>query len=366
MLFDLIVVDRYRQLIDFAAEEKRWLEMREINDAAAFDLMSGFAFGSTHGTNLLRDAKSRQTLLFRHYKERSQGMWKHEFPRMAVFFRWLNLDLTSSAARWMERWIYQSYAAAKGDAGQTVPPLLLNHFTLRSGDFSGKALNVDKEVNADAELLAEIHDHTVAGAETTGQIVTHAVRQLSERPDLQTELRAELATCATHGSSVPRYADLSRLRLLHAIVVESLRFRKRGPFPRVSTETLHLDELDAIIPSGTRVFVYSWAIHRDAALYARPAEWSPYRWLRDDLDGFPERHTDFSRGFLVFGTGDRSCPGLDFALYEMKTLLWAIYSKYQTELADEKSYAYDLPFTPRNGFHDLNVLFQLAASACAS
>ena len=57
---------------------------------------------------------------------------------------------------------------------------------------------------------------------------------------------------------------------------------------------------------------------------------------------------------LVIG----ACPGLDFAYCEMKLLLFAVYARHRTQLADDNSHNYVAPFAIRRGLQKLNALFE--------
>ncbi|KAL2623161.1 hypothetical protein R1flu_003366 [Riccia fluitans] len=77
--------------------------------------------------------------------------------------------------------------------------------------------------------------------------------------------------------------------------------------PHMSTEDSEI--LGYEIPAGTTLFVNVHAIHRDPALYERPLDFYPERFLgsEKDVHGF-----DFD--LLPFGAGSRMCPGKGLGL----------------------------------------------------
>ncbi len=71
------------------------------------------------------------------------------------------------------------------------------------------------------------------------------------------------------------------------------------------------------IPTGAIVIMSPYLVHRDAALWDRPEDFDPARFL--DV-----RRDDVARGsYLPFGAGPRLCIGRDLALLEA-TLLTAV------------------------------------------
>lgn len=300
------------------------LNIREINDAAAFDFVTSYIFGSLAGTNLLEDGPLRQVFLGQHYKERSQGFWRQELPFLAKWATQLGLDVTTSSAKWMQDWFVRSYEKSQ-TADHGTRAVVLKHLSEKLPDM------IQRPRTADLALLSEIHDLGVAGAETTGQVITEAMLALSRRPSLQDTLRMELRS----QTQPMRPVDLGRLPLLHAILVETLRHRDPGPLPREASQHITSIAGCSYVPQGTRVTVYPHVMHRDPRIFPLPDEWDPSRWLRDSCAGSPERCGETGRNFLAFGGGNRSCVARDFAMFEMKSLLAAVYSSYKTHLIDE-------------------------------
>lgn len=83
------------------------------------------------------------------------------------------------------------------------------------------------------------------------------------------------------------------------------------------------------IPSGTGVLFDTWGMHRD------PEYWGP------DVNEFiPERHADhqtFPDHFTPFGSGQRQCIGMRFALMEVKTILIRFIKEYTVDLPSDVS-----------------------------
>ncbi|KAJ9176609.1 hypothetical protein P3X46_011901 [Hevea brasiliensis] len=106
-------------------------------------------------------------------------------------------------------------------------------------------------------------------------------------------------------------SDVENLVYLKAIIKETLRLYPAGPLavPREAMEDCTLCGYH--IPKGTRFLTNLWKLHRDASVWPNPEEFKPYRFLTTHT------HVDLlGQNFelVPFGSGRRSCPGLNFAL----------------------------------------------------
>ncbi|WRX24953.1 Cytochrome P450 - like 10 [Theobroma cacao] len=86
-------------------------------------------------------------------------------------------------------------------------------------------------------------------------------------------------------------------------------------------------ETDSVIPEGTRLFVYLWALSKDPKQWERPLEFVPERFLcepwRQGKNQFLDvRGQHFS--LLPFGNGRRSCPRASLALQVIPTVFGII------------------------------------------
>lgn len=330
-LVGTILLRRYLPIIRDHADRKTPLDISEINDASAFDFVTSYIYGISFGTNLLENASFRQTFLGHHYKERSQGFWKHELPFLASLIKRLGFDVTTESARWMQDWFSHAFELSQANLRKDnngTRAVLLEHLQ-RSPDMARQS----RTQNADLAVVSEAHDHGVAGAETTGQVITNVMLALSQRPLLQDNLRTELLSHSSSANQPMRPVELGRLPLLHAIVIETLRHRDPGPFPRQAPQRTASIAGCSNIPQGTKVTVYPHVIHRDPRVFPSPDDWDPSRWLSDPGLGSPERCGEAGRSFLAFGGGDRTCVARNFAMFEIKALLAAVYSTYKTHLA---------------------------------
>ena len=361
VLAKMIIFFRLLPIIDHSAQSSSPLNMTDINDATAVDLITGFVFGSAVGTNLLQDTQTRKEFLTYHRRERSHGFWLQELPRLTTLLKTLGFPIFSStvitASKWLETWFVRSFSLVEAGLKVSTP---MYHSTqavmyrnLRPL-FNGSS--PPSRQSPVLELMAELHDHCVAGYETTGQMLTSAMHALSSKRDVQTLLRTELRSsqvCPFFGAEIPiedlqstklpTPAQMAALPLLHAIVIETLRLRDRGPLPRVTPKQSVSIAGSPPLPPNVRVAAASYVLHHDPQVFPSPSEWNPRRWLTSpQKPGAPEKRGRMGKSFMAFGSGSRTCVGRDFAMYEMKLVLAAIYTNYETTLGDGQAQRADL------------------------
>ncbi|CAG8523279.1 9024_t:CDS:2 [Paraglomus occultum] len=119
--------------------------------------------------------------------------------------------------------------------------------------------------------------------------------------------------------------DLAKLKYVEAIIKETSRIR-----PVVIVLSRYSERPD-------KVAGYMWPSKTYFIMYVRGISNSPLYWK--DPDKFiPERFYGnqeiYKNSFSMFGGGPRICPGNKFAMIELKTLLAAVYRRFDVELLD--------------------------------
>lgn len=86
-------------------------------------------------------------------------------------------------------------------------------------------------------------------------------------------------------SRLPSYDDLESMPYTHAFLEEALRFRSAVPF---GTREVSRDvEIGGYtVPKGSNVLVNYWAAEKDPAVWQKPEEFNPERFLSDDKKTF--------------------------------------------------------------------------------
>ncbi|CAN0924797.1 Cytochrome P450 84A1 [Linum grandiflorum] len=107
--------------------------------------------------------------------------------------------------------------------------------------------------------------------------------------------------------------DLKRVQQELTILKETLRLHP--PIPLLLHETAEDVEVSGyFIPKRSRVMVNAFAIGRDPNSWSNPNEFNPSRFLNQGMPDFKGSNFEF----LPFGSGRRSCPGMQLGLYAIE------------------------------------------------
>ncbi|MEV0252127.1 cytochrome P450 [Nocardia sp. NPDC050712] len=194
---------------------------------------------------------------------------------------------------------------------------------------------------SDTEVHDQITAILVAGSETTAATLSWAFHLLTEHPEVEARLHAELDDVLDGRPA--EYADVRRLPYTAQIVSETLR---HSPPAWLITRRATVDvEVGGYpIPAGGSILISPYAVQRDPALFEEPARFDPDRWS-------PERVAMIPRNaVLQFSNGPRKCIGDVFAVVEATLALATIAGQWQLRVQPgarfEKVAA--STYTPRN------------------
>ncbi|KAJ0802583.1 putative cytochrome P450 [Helianthus annuus] len=150
----------------------------------------------------------------------------------------------------------------------------------------------------------------IAGSDTTSVTLTWALSLLLNNPNALKIAQDEIDEHVGRDRLVEE-TDIKNLVYLDAIIKETMRLYPAGPLslPHESMDDCIVSGYN--IPTGTRLLVNLWKIHRDPNIWSDPHDFKPERFLTSqkniDLKG---KHFDL----LPFGSGRRMCPGVSLAL----------------------------------------------------
>ena len=199
-------------------------------------------------------------------------------------------------------------------------------------DYVAMLMNArDKETGApmgERELIDEIMTLIVAGHETTASGLNWTWYLLSQHPQVEARLHAEIDTAAAD-LPAPRLGEMETLRYTRQVVDEALRLYPPGWL--LSRRTIEADVLGGYpVPSGSNVLLPLYLLHRHPHFWKNPEAFEPERFA-------PEHEAERPRfAYMPFAAGPRHCIGETFALYEMLMHLYKVARRYRLRYVPDK------------------------------
>jgi cytochrome P450 len=204
--------------------------------------------------------------------------------------------------------------ASGEDRGDLLSMLLLAHDT--EGDGTGMS---------NLQLRDEAMTLLLAGHETTANQLTWTFYLLSQNPDVEARLHAEIDAL---GDAPLGAEDVGRLPYARAVIAESMRLYP--PAWIVGRRTLNEYQLgDYVIPPRTYVLMSQWIVHRDPRWWDDADVFRPERWLPGG-SALDAARPKFS--YFPFGAGTRVCIGEQFAWMEGVLALATIARRWKLRL----------------------------------
>ena len=188
----------------------------------------------------------------------------------------------------------------------------------------------DKETGApmgERELIDEVMTLIVAGHETTASGLNWTWYLLSQHPEVEARLHAELD--AAPELAAPSLAEMEELHVTSQVVNEALRLYPPGWL--LSRRTVDADVLGGFeVPPGTNVLLPLYLLHRHPRYWKDPDRFWPERFA-------PEHEAERPRfAYMPFAAGPRHCIGETFALYEMLMHLYKVARRYRLVYVPDK------------------------------
>jgi cytochrome P450 len=195
----------------------------------------------------------------------------------------------------------------------------------RGGDLLSLLLRAreDGAGMTDRQVRDEALTLFLAGHETTANALAWAWWLLSEHPEAEAALHAELDDAL--GGPPPTVRDLPRLPYTEAVLSEAIRLRP--PAWAIGRRAVRDHRAgDVTIRAGSIVVVSPWLLHHDSRWWPEPDAFRPERWL-------PGANAERPRfAYVPFGAGPRMCIGEPFARMEGVLLLATIAQRWRLRL----------------------------------
>jgi cytochrome P450 len=163
----------------------------------------------------------------------------------------------------------------------------------------------------------------LAGHETTANALTWTWYLLSQHPEVERRLHAELDTVLQ--GRVPELADVPQLRYAEMILAEALRlYPPAWAIGRMAKQPFSLGDIE--IPANSICILSPYLMHRDARWFPDPEKFDPERWTPEAREARPKF------AYFPFGGGARVCIGERFAWMEGVIVMAAIAQKWRLRL----------------------------------
>lgn len=186
-----------------------------------------------------------------------------------------------------------------------------------TGDLLSMLLQAQDEDDGSTMTDAQVRDEAVtlfaAGHETTSNALTWTWYLLSQHPDVEAKLHAELDSIL--GGRPPTLENLPQLKYTEMVIKESMRLyppvwllMTRTPLEPITIGGYPMNP-------GEWIFVAPYTIHRKPEYFENPDQFDPERFTEDREAALPRY------AFFPFGGGHRVCIGNSFAMMEARLAL---------------------------------------------
>jgi cytochrome P450 len=164
---------------------------------------------------------------------------------------------------------------------------------------------------SDDQVRDEVLTIFLAGYETVANALTWTWYLLSQNPEVEAKLHAELDVVLGTGDQqrLPTLSDYPSLRYTEQVFAESMRlYPPAWAMGRMATRAVRLGPYN--IPAGAHVFFSQYIMSRTPEYFPDPLRFDPDRFTPEAKAGRPK----FT--YFPFGGGSRQCIGESFAWME--------------------------------------------------
>ncbi|KAH8593976.1 cytochrome P450 [Bisporella sp. PMI_857] len=365
-----ILYDRLLPIFQNSVANQTSIELLSLSYAYSMDSFMAYQFGLSLASNFIQDVVARDWYLKNFFSPRPWLFWTVEVPNFTRFVEKLGIQLVPKwsiqSGKDIQNWSLDICDKAEQLLSKDEPPAAIDVpviFTqqragMRKQDLDPKSQNdfnlltIEQPYPRRLEIASDMHCHSAAALETSGDTLTYVYYELSRRPTLQAQLRKELLTLdppiiyPLPEGQTPELPDpkiLDSLPILDAVLQETLRIwaATPGAQPRVTPFPSCTLAGYTGIPGGVHVQASSYAIHRNPDAFPGPEEWKHERWLEAEA----EQLTEMRHWFWAWGSGGRMCIGSNIAIHTMKLAIASIYTNFTSTIVDADGIEQDEGFT---------------------
>ncbi len=174
---------------------------------------------------------------------------------------------------------------------------------------------------SDTQVRDEMVTLFVAGHETTAVAMSWTWYLLSQHPEVEAKMHAELASVL--GGRRPEAADVAKLPYTRMVMTEAMRlYPPAWILERRAAQDVQIG--DHLIPAGALVYTSPYLTHHDARWFPDPERFDPERWHPDAVAAADRPKF----AYAPFGGGTRVCIGEQFAWMEGILLLATVAQRW--------------------------------------
>ena len=192
------------------------------------------------------------------------------------------------------------------------------------------------------QIRDEVMTLLLAGHETTAATLTWVWYLLSQHPEIERRLHAEVDQVLAGRRAT--LSDIPRLVYTKMVISEALRLYP--PVWLLPRRTINRDRLYRhTIPANSDVLVCVYTIHRHPQFWDNAERFDPQRFAPD------QDATRDSCAYLPFGAGPRTCLGSRFGMMEVVLMVATIAQRFRLRLAGDQKVEPEASLTlhPRDG-----------------
>lgn len=169
---------------------------------------------------------------------------------------------------------------------------------------------------SDEQLIDEMLILFIAGHETTANALSFIFFEISQNPEAEEKLRAEIAA---EGENAFGTESLMKKSYTTNIIKEAMRLH--SPAWAIDRQALEDDSFKKYSwKKGTLIILYITGLHRNPKYWSNPNSFIPERFDDENAKNFP---------YYPFGAGPRLCIGEHFAMMEMALIVRRFYKNYR-------------------------------------
>lgn len=208
----------------------------------------------------------------------------------------------------LDRTVFGLIERRKREGASETPRDLLDSLLRARDPETGEAMSP-------VELRDEVMNIFFAGHETSANLLTWTVLELTKNPEIEARARAEVE--AVLGGRDPEEGDVPRLGYTGAVLRETLRLHPAAwVLARIAAED---DVLRGHpIRRGTMLMLFPYGTHRLPEFWPDPERFDPERFIRDPSLGLGGVK---NFAYVPFGAGPHQCIGNHLAYTEAIVVL---------------------------------------------